>query len=145
MKVTFNDHIETKRGKCHDGKHVYYTRNGIPFMRNHRKGATTANQIAFGQKMQKVVALYPTASAPFKTALNQYARAYSLQIQEPAGKSHISGYNVWVKALCSSTVSMPALDSLNDIATLYGSTIPDWINNGLLPRVKGALPVASML
>jgi len=146
MKLILNDHIQIKMGKCHDGKHVYFSKAGseTAYMRKFTYPIITQHNHDFGTRGTKIHALWQGVSTPFKDALKLYANAYNKQIKQP-GKANISAYNVFVKALGNSLVDSSNMDSLTDIATVYGTTINAWITSGLLPEVKNTMSTATVV
>jgi len=146
MRVTFYDHIKTLSGKCHDGRDVFAARknDSLCYKRQFKYPNITEHNTLAGAKFAKVVSLWESVPAPFKQALQTYANAYNSQLL-PEKKLPISGFNVFVKALCKSIVSLSTLDSLTDVAALYGNTITDWIGSDLLKEVRGTMSTAQVI
>jgi len=146
MRVTFTDHIKTLSGKCHCTKDVFssWHDDKICFLRRFTKPFISEHNHTVAQKFVKVVDLYPGITAGFKNDLNRYADAYNKQLLSDK-KLPISGYNVFVMALCNNIVDVSNLDSLTDVATIYGVTINSWITAGLLENVKATFSGASIV
>jgi len=146
MRVTFNDHIKTLSGKCHCGKDVFSARkdDSICYKRQYKRPTITAHNTLAGAKFAKVVSLWDSVPTGFKEALQVYANAYNNQLL-PEKKLPLSSFNVFIKALCNSTVTLSSLDDLSDIATLHGATVSEWMSNNLLQRVKGTMSIAEII
>jgi len=115
------------------------------YMRHHTvpSYATTA-MLLQRQKYAAVTALYPAVPTGFKQALSQYAQMWNKQHRK-SGHGGICGYNVFIMALCQTQVPLMALNDVNDVATLFGATVKEWIDNGLLARVDGVLSNAQIV
>jgi len=146
MKLILNDHIQIKMGKCHDGKHVYFSKAGseTAYMRRFTYPLITQHNHDFGTKSSKIHALWAGVSTPFKEALKVYANAYNKQLKAPT-KANISAYNVWVMALGNSIVDVGDLDNLSSVTITHGTTISNWIAAGLLPSVRGSMSTATVV
>jgi len=146
MKLILNDHIQIKMGKCHDGKHVYFSKAGsdMAYMRRFTYPIVTQHNHDFGTRGTKIKALWQAVGAPFKEALRIYANAYNKQLKAK-NKANISAYNVFVKALGNSIVETADLNSLPDVVTAHGATISSWITAGLLPDIRGMMSTATVI
>jgi len=104
----------------------------------------TSHNHHVGAKMKKAAVLYHALPEGFKESLKKYAHFYNKQWL-PQKKLPISAYNVFIMALCSHTVRLVYLFSMETIVSHFGGTIGEWISHGLLRKVKGKLSEAEAI
>jgi len=140
MKVTFDDHIRTLSGKSHDGLYVFcsYKNDTICVRRKYVRPRITAHNRVYGSKFAKIGLLWRNVPESFKQSLRVYAQMYNRQLL-PEKKLPLNMYNIFIKALCKGIVSLDMLDNIENVIAMYGSTVAEWIQNGLLDRVKGSV------
>jgi len=140
MIVVFDGHIKTLSGKNYDKTLVYCSCDNDTkcVVRRYVRPRITAHNHLIGAKLKNAGALYRNLPSAFIEALRVYARLYNEQLL-PAKKLPLSGYNVFVKAVCKGKVRLSDLESMSRIVRLYGKTVESWIAHGLLDRVHGEL------
>jgi len=138
MRVTFEWPIKTLSGKSPDGTVVFqsYNNDNVCIMRKYVRPRITDHNREYGTKFKKIALLYRTMPEDFKDSLRVYAQAYNRQLL-PEKKLPLNFYNILIKALCKKAVSLSDLDSMENIVEKFGGTIEEWIENGLLDKVKG--------
>jgi len=145
MRVTFTDHIRTLSGKCRCTKDVFssWKEDSVCFLRKYTKPFMSNQAHLAGIKFSKAVDIFPLISVGFRQDLSRYADAYNKQLL-PEKKLPLSGYNVFIMALCNTVVDVGDLDSIADVTTAHGATINSWITAGLLVNVKAVFGGASI-
>jgi len=146
MKAKFVYPIDTLSGKVYTNEHLFrLSKDKLrSYLCKWSMPTITAHNHEMGIKFNKVVALFAAVPSGFKAALDQYAAAYNRQ-HKALGKDNISGYNVFIMALMNGIVDISNLDSLTDVATIYGTTLSAWVTAGLLRAVDGQLPSTSVV
>ena len=134
MRVYFEDGEKARSGLNRNSNMVYKARRNktITIMRRHFIPRMTEQRLLAGQKFKAVVALWKHVGVEFKKELNEYAKLYVKQIL-PQGKVELSGYNIFIKALCKLDLD---LTSLATVTFDLGSTLDHWIGNNALPTLK---------
>jgi len=138
--------IKTISGKDIEKGIVYcsYKNDTICYTRKYVKPKTTAHNREYGAKLKKISLLYKAVPDTFKECLRIYAQAYNQQLRPPKNGG-VNAFNIFTKSLCNSNVSLTDLDSLQSVASLYGSTISCWVEHGLLQKVRVIIPNVDIL
>ena len=145
MKLTFKEMIETKSGKSDRGTHVFMALKNrtIGVKRRFTKPIHTVQHDRFGNKTKAAATVWKIVPLAFKEDLKRYTRLYNLQIQsQNHEKANVGVYSIFVKAVCGYEEPISNLASL---ASLFGFTVSDWIDNGLLPNVVTDTPFTAEL
>jgi hypothetical protein len=135
MKVYFYDGERARSGLNRNSGMIYTARRNktMTLLRRHVKPSrVTDHQIAAGIKFKAAVELWKLVSDEFKEDLRVYASLYNNQHHEE-GKTKVSGYNIFMKAVCKS--SEPFI-GLTNLEMTLGSTLIEWIENDVIPRVN---------
>jgi len=136
MKVIFEWPIKAMSGKSSDGKSVFCILGDICYKRRYTKPLITAHNNEYGAKFKRIGQLYKDVPETFKESLRIYANEYNKQLK-PDNKGPLHLYHIFTKALCKGKVSLSDLESIDKIIAKFGGTIEEWIQHGLLDKVKG--------
>jgi len=141
----FDDNVVVQSGKDIENGIVYcsFRNNTACYARRYVKPRTTEHNKLCGAKFKRANLLYKSIPEAFKESLWIYAHAYNRQIK-PRDVANLSGFNIFVKALCRGLVALDDLDSISRFTSLYGRTVSDWMECGLLERVKGKMSDAEV-
>lgn len=133
MKITFFKNIKTMSGKCTNGNMVFgaYKNANICIARNYVYPVLTAQNELQAEKMQSGSILWKNISLDFIKDLVEYARLYNYQHQD-SKKLNVTAYNIFMKVVLG--LSTP-LSNKEELMSVTGSTLNQWINAGFLPRV----------
>ena len=138
MRVTFNNDIQTKSGKCKlTGQSVFKSRENdtVCIQRKFTYPRITDHNKDRGAIFQAATKLWQYVSPAFKEDLKAYARSYNL---EHRGRKKLSSnaFNIFLSATCK--VGHP-LTSMDDLIFDMGSTIEYWIKNGYLKPINSRI------
>ena len=134
MRVTFHKNIKTMSGRCKDGKMVFNAvkNQTICIARRFVTPRMTVHNESAGRKLKAAALIWRLVHANFKSDCEVYANAYNNQ-HLPENKLPLSGYNIFIKALCQHNLPF---DDLNDVSNAFGETLTDWISMGFLKSVN---------
>jgi hypothetical protein len=77
----------------------------------------------------------------FKNDCSLYAIEYRKKYEDH-DKRNLTGYNIFLKAICKSSVPIEATQAVSEI---LGNTLSVWIQRGYLPVLKSKIAFNSML
>ena len=140
-RTTFSDLLVTRSGLSSNRQYVFVTRKdgrGKPFHTHIRRVPETIviaeRHIVFGERARTISDLWKRISDGFKSDLRIYTRGFNRQHRR---KMHpVSAFNLFMKVLFSVE---PPVYSLISVSDKIGNNLNEWIENGVLPRVKGGI------
>ena len=140
MIRSFKSIIQTYSGKDKTINKVFITPHNKEFSRIRKfvYPTLTSNNHLFGSKLKAAVRLWKMAHEEFKNDLTLYARHYN-RIYQSEMKSNVSGFNIFIKAVCKHPTPILNLTGIEGLISILGPSISEWIAGGFLPPLRDVL------
>ena len=142
-RLYFKDKITAMTGVCSDKEVIYISqKNGkIGSYRKYVRPMMTTNNSLTGAKLRAAAKNWLSVNPEFAEEMNRYARAYNQQIL-PIDKRNVSGYNLFVSAVCKHA---EPLDTLTELTDVLGNTINAFVSRKFLKKVSVNKPFTATI
>ena len=140
MIRSFKSIIQTYSGKDKTIKKVFITPHNKEFsrIRNFVYPRLTSHHHLQGAKLKAATRLWKMVHEDFKKDLALYAQHYN-KIYQSDMKSNVSGYNIFIKAVCKLPAPITNLTGSGGLISTIGPSISEWIYGGFLPPIRGVV------
>ena len=138
--LTFKEKINTRSKACFDKEVVYVTFrniNDVPIfsiMRRYRKPENTEHLIPIQNLMRLASNLWKELTPLGKNSFRRYTQQYNMNIHSP-NKRPLTGFAVFVQMIVK--VNDTSLTTMNAFNLVWGSTINEFMDHGILKTVPG--------